>query len=83
MDSEACIICLTTGNTIRYKGTCSCSPVIHTGCIDTWFRGQPSTCPICRKKYVLPQEEYQNPDGLYCCLCIFTFIPVILVLMFL
>jgi hypothetical protein len=81
--SPLCIICLQGNDTIKYSGQCKCTPVIHTACLDEWFKTNNQICPICRKKYSHQRViEEINPDGLYCCLCVCTFIPIILTLLF-
>ena len=47
-----CIVCLNvSGDLIRYKGSCKCSPKIHTSCLNLWFEKNGRTCPICRVNY--------------------------------
>ena len=89
-----CIICLQGIDTLIYNGLCNCKPIIHTKCLDEWFKSNSETCPICRIKYtnthtsrVLNSREQessqaQEPNGLHCCFCVATFILIILILMF-
>ena len=91
-----CIICLQGTDTLIYTGPCNCKPVLHTKCLDEWFKTNTGTCPICRIKYTnihtshilnvrqqeLNQNQNQEPNGLHCCFCVSTFIVIILTLMF-
>jgi hypothetical protein len=83
MDDQQCIICLVADNTIQFKGSCKCSPRIHVGCLDTWFKTNNNSCPICRLQYVTPTYvEESSSDGIYCCLSVSTCIVMVMVFIF-
>ena len=47
-----CIVCLQDNPTIiQFKGSCKCSPYLHSECLDKWLLKNQLTCPICRKKF--------------------------------
>ena len=47
-----CIICLLDNPTIiQFRGTCKCTPYLHSECLDKWLKKNQLTCPICRKKF--------------------------------
>ena len=47
-----CIICLQDNPTIiQFRGTCKCTPHLHSECLDKWLKNNSLTCPICRKKF--------------------------------
>ena len=80
-----CIVCLNVSTDkneplITYKGSCKCSPKIHTTCLNLWFEKNNRTCPICRVVYTPLRTAVEEPnnDGCICC-CLTT----VLVLVFL
>jgi len=78
-----CIICLQSEDTITYNGQCNCKPIIHIKCLEEWFKVNNQTCPICRKEYSTAQHSADDPTaGCCCCCCIFTFIAVMICILF-
>jgi hypothetical protein len=58
-----CIICLQDNPTIiQFRGTCKCTPNLHSECLDKWLKNNSLTCPICRKKFNTNTTDNQPID---------------------
>jgi len=58
-----CIICLQDNPTIiQFRGTCKCTPNLHSECLDKWLKNNSLTCPICRKKFNINTTNNQPID---------------------
>ena len=88
-EKPTCIICLSSEpETYAYKGTCNCTPSVHIKCLDEWYKTNNKSCPICKKRLVIPSSEVneavrqRDRDIWICCasctIVSFMYLPVIL-----
>jgi len=72
-----CLICLQPGvDLIEFKGSCACRPILHTGCLNTWFETS-KTCPICRAAYKPTEEDTNRNENCWVCCCLIFVVEII------
>ena len=69
LTKQSCLICLTPPNKdnpiqkikdLTYiVSICKCNPELHISCLTEWIN-QTSSCPICRTKIIIQQEQQPN-----------------------
>ena len=69
LNIQSCLICLTPPNKdnpiqkikdLTYiVSICKCNPELHISCLTEWIN-QTSSCPICRTKIIIQQEQQPN-----------------------
>lgn len=57
---QECSICLTEFDPYSDINHLSCGHVFHASCLERWLKLWNSTCPLCRKHMMVPQESEED-----------------------